>query len=135
MYVLVENDGTYNGAALAVGTVIDANHTGLFDMLENGDYQVYAVNVLDGDVAALESALLGATGTLLSVDADVSDNDNIAKFSRYGSSLRYAFVTQSFADFTINCNCCVADAGNIVRPTGGVIDATTEIKQYVWVMI
>ncbi|MEZ4912704.1 MAG: hypothetical protein R2798_01445 [Chitinophagales bacterium] len=125
VYVLVENDGTYNGAALAVGTVIDANHTGLFDMLENGDYQVYAVNVLDGDVAALESALLGATGTLLSVDADVSDNDNIANLVAMVAPYDILCYTQSFADFTINCNCCVADAGNIVRPTGGVIDATT----------
>ncbi|MBK8443503.1 MAG: lamin tail domain-containing protein [Sphingobacteriales bacterium] len=116
VYILVENDGTYNGSALAVGAIIDANHTGLFTGLENGDYEIYALNVLDSELASLESALLGA-GTFLAVDGDVSDNaaiaDVIAKTAPFDI---YCYIASAPAPYAVACNCCVADAGDL-EPT------------------
>jgi uncharacterized repeat protein (TIGR01451 family) len=88
VYVLVD----------AAGNVVASNQTGLFEGLINGDYEVHAYNFVLG------SASLPASGT---------------DFATWEAGLPagVCFAACAAWPFTVDCACCVADAGNIVIPT------------------
>jgi len=75
------------------GNIVSFNSTGLFTMLAEGNYEVYAVNVDDLEAAALQTALV--TGTAIS------------DFTGEPTFMNYCYTISPGAPFVVDCDCVV----------------------------
>jgi len=75
----------------ATGNIITSNGTGLFTLLADGNYEVYAINVEDVDLAALQAGLSAGTA--------------IADFIPDGIFMDLCYSISPPAPYTIDCMC------------------------------
>jgi len=90
------------------GTVLQNNHTGLFTDLENGNYNVYAINTEEMDATGIETAL----NTITNISSLIPDKS-------YGG---FCYTIQGPATYEVTCDCFP-----FVCPEIGSISASKEV--------
>ncbi|MBK8443504.1 MAG: DUF11 domain-containing protein [Sphingobacteriales bacterium] len=100
-----------NGAAPTAGEIVQSNSTGIFTGVETGTYEIYAINYLTADAAAITSDIaVGDNIDTFIATADAGSGTTADPYTNTTPCWEAIFET---ATVNISCLCCIAEAGTL----------------------